>query len=64
MTASTVDAVSIAEIASPNTLATSALKFLTRNDVGGACVLWTTFPKERFLAHTQGKTAFGALNRS
>lgn len=38
-TASTVGAVTIAEIASPNIPATLALKFLTRTDVGGARVL-------------------------
>jgi hypothetical protein len=56
-TSSTVGAVTIAEIALPNILATLALKFLTRTDVGGAYVPWPTFLKERFLAHIQGNIA-------
>lgn len=59
ITVSTVGAVTIAEIAFPNSLATLALKFLTRTDVDGACVVWSTFLKERFLAHIQGNIAFG-----
>lgn len=55
---STAGAIVIAEIVSPNIPATLVSKFLTRTDMGGACVLWTTFPGGRFLAHTQGNIEF------
>lgn len=59
MIASTVHAITIAVIASSNVLATLALKFLTRDGVGGACVPWRTFQEERFSAHMQGNIVFG-----
>jgi len=62
-TSSTAGAATTAEIALLNVPATLASKFLTLTDVGGACELWTTFPKEKFLAHIQGNITFGGLNR-